>query len=256
MDQRAVLPKKGKHDSDLPGKEKYAMIFLLAVVLSIIVLAFSGYFLAKKDSIAFSVSSTSSFSVFDCGTSTISDMDNNSYKTVKIGDQCWMKENFKAVKDSEGTAITRFCYNDDIKNCDTDGGLYDWNTAMYNSATEGAQGICPDGWHIPRDSEWFILENYLKDPDRTCDPNRVGAQDCDGSGTKLKSGGISGFDGFLSGYFHRSGMYYGKDAYTFFWSSTANESGIFGRFLSKDYSTLYRSFDDKTEKFSIRCLKN
>ena len=32
---------------------------------------------------------------------------------------------------------------------------------MGYSRTEGAQGICPSGWHIPTDAEWFILEHHI-----------------------------------------------------------------------------------------------
>ncbi|PIU75308.1 MAG: hypothetical protein COS76_01505, partial [Candidatus Portnoybacteria bacterium CG06_land_8_20_14_3_00_39_12] len=39
-----------------------------------------------------------------------------------------------------------------------DGGLYQWNQAMCGSTTEGAQGICPAGWHIATDAEWCTLE--------------------------------------------------------------------------------------------------
>jgi len=46
-------------------------------------------------------------------------------------------------------------------------GLYDWNEAMQYSTTEGAQGVCPQGWHIPSDGEWCALFTYL-DPTVNC----------------------------------------------------------------------------------------
>ncbi|MBU3924539.1 hypothetical protein KJ854_01220, partial [Patescibacteria group bacterium] len=73
---------------------------------------------------------------FTCGASTVSDIDSNIYNTVQIGEQCWLKENLKVTKNPAGEAITRYCYDDDPKICDTDGGLYDWNTAMNKSTTE------------------------------------------------------------------------------------------------------------------------
>lgn len=274
MNYLDVLSKKNKHRDKLHIK-KYGevffafakgskSVFFLTAGMIIVILAAEGLYLKKKDYVKPIVPGESSFlaSAFVCGADTAKDVNNNIYRTVKIGDQCWMKENLRVTRNPSGTKIVRNCYDNNINNCNSAGGLYDWDTAMDRSATEGAQGICPDGWHIPRDSEWFILESYLKDSGRTCDPNRIGAQDCEGAGTKLKSGGLSGFDGFLAGYLHRSGGYYGQAIYTFFWSSTKrktspeSEYGIFGRFLSKDYSTLYRSYDDSTERFSVRCLKN
>ncbi|MFC2134599.1 FISUMP domain-containing protein [Bacteroidota bacterium] len=44
---------------------------------------------------------------------------------------------------------------------ETYGRLYSWHTAMSSSTEEGTQGIAPDGWHIPSDSDWNILFNYL-----------------------------------------------------------------------------------------------
>jgi len=86
---------------------------------------------------------------FACGSS-VNDIDGNSYGSIQIGNQCWLKQNLKVTKNSSSNPITRYCYNNDATICDTDGGLYDWNTAMNGATTEGAQGICPNGWHIPK----------------------------------------------------------------------------------------------------------
>jgi uncharacterized protein (TIGR02145 family) len=30
-----------------------------------------------------------------------------------------------------------------------------------SSDTLGVQGVCPDGWHLPADAEWKVLEMFL-----------------------------------------------------------------------------------------------
>ena len=57
--------------------------------------------------------------------------------------------------------IEKYCYDNDESQCDIYGGLYEWNEAMQYVTTEGGQGICPDGWHIPTDGEWTTLVEYL-----------------------------------------------------------------------------------------------
>jgi len=85
------------------------------------------------------------------------------YRTVLIGDQCWMGENLNI-----GTMITgimtdngiieKNCFDNDFANCTRYGGLYRWDEMMQYTATSGTQGICPPGWHIPSDEDWKILE--------------------------------------------------------------------------------------------------
>lgn len=70
-------------------------------------------------------------------------------------------------------------------------------------SNQNVQGICPNDWHIPNEAEWATLEQYLSNSGSTCDPNRtgppVGPYQCATAGTKLKTGGSSGFNAKLIG---------------------------------------------------------
>jgi len=114
-----------------------------------------------------------------CGT--VSDYDGNVYQTIYIGNQCWMRQNLKTTRYSNGSAITRgyngdqvhsiekyyFIYNDIDSNKNIYGLLYTYKAVMNGAGVSdnnpsGIQGVCPTGWHVPSHSEWCELENYLE----------------------------------------------------------------------------------------------
>lgn len=172
--------------------------------------------------------------LFSCGTSIVTDIDNNTYKTIQIGSQCWMRENLKVAKNSQGEAITRYCYNDDPAICGTDGGLYDWNTVMNNLFREGTRGICPDGWHVPRDSELYVLE----------------------SGTKLKAEDSFGSESVFAGIRNADGVFSGRGTVSYYWYSTESGSNARSRFLKSGSDTANRLMVDKAFSLSVRCIKD
>ena len=124
---------------------------------------------------------------FVCGESKVADYDGNSYNTVQIGKQCWMKENLKTTHYSDGTPIEattdmnfdsyyRYSPNLNPNLVVTYGFLYNWTAVTRDKyATSalnpsGIQGICPTGWHVPSDDEWTELTDYLSGNSQyTCD---------------------------------------------------------------------------------------
>jgi uncharacterized protein (TIGR02145 family) len=104
------------------------------------------------------------------GQPTVTDSEGNVYNTVLIGEQCWMKENLNigtmicggyGIDQLNNGIIEKYCYNNDPNLCDAYGGLYQWREMMDYGDEPGAQGICPNGWHIPTEDEWLQLRNYV-----------------------------------------------------------------------------------------------
>lgn len=103
--------------------------------------------------------------------SLVDERDGKVYKTVAIEingvKQTWMAENLNYADSLLGESL---CYDGDIKNCEKYGRLYTWNAAMnttedivavYESGSDGAlnpQGICPDGWRLPTEADWEVLQ--------------------------------------------------------------------------------------------------
>lgn len=133
---------------------------------------------------------------FLCGSSTVADHEGNVYNTVRIGNQCWTKENMRCITSpSTGTVILephpsyRSCtgkkayyVHGDSTIASTYGLLYNWNAAVdtFNTAygetsdetdlanvvvasfNGNRRGICPIGWHVPSDQDWTQLTNYVR----------------------------------------------------------------------------------------------
>jgi uncharacterized protein (TIGR02145 family) len=94
-------------------------------------------------------------------------------KTVTIGKQVWMLENLNVATFKNGVEIPEvqdrdawntagdnkqpaWCYfHNDPKNGEKYGKLYNWYAVVDNN------GLCPQGWHVPLDAEWYTLVAYL-----------------------------------------------------------------------------------------------
>ncbi len=83
----------------------------------------------------------------------ITDFDGNIYNAVKIGNQIWMTKNYECLHYTDGTEITvRYHKNDPTHEY---GPSYAWNDIVKPNFT-------PDGWHVPTDSEWAELNDFVK----------------------------------------------------------------------------------------------
>jgi uncharacterized protein (TIGR02145 family) len=90
------------------------------------------------------------------------------YNTIQIFSQCWLKENLNVgvmipdtVDPLNNGIIEKYCRGNDPDSCDSYGGLYRWDETMQYTTQEGARGICPPGWHVPSDQEWWVLEGAV-----------------------------------------------------------------------------------------------
>ncbi len=206
------------------------------------------------------------------GTPTVTDVDGNTYNTVLIGNQCWMKENLRVGMRINGAenmldddVVEKYCYDDDLANCETYGGLYQWVEMMNYTNQEGAQGICPSGWHIPSDQDWKNMEMYLG-----MSQTEANAPDWrgDDEGDKLKTttgwldGGngtnSSGFTALPSGY--RAGEDSGFEALgnsAFWWTSTPfSDVQTWYRSVGPYVSKIQRTYNYNGSGISVRCIKD
>jgi uncharacterized protein (TIGR02145 family) len=184
------------------------------------------------------------------------------FKTVKIGNQVWMAENLNVDHYRNGDPIPEvkdgnqwsklnsgaWCYYDnDIANGKVYGKLYNWY------AVNDARGLCSNGYHVPSDEEWAVLENYL------------GGREVAGGKMKSTKGwdspntgatNSSGFNTLPGGYRYADGTY-GIGASGYWWSSTENDSSTaWYRTLGYTSSNVVRNGNDKQDGFSVRCVRD
>ena len=204
------------------------------------------------------IANSDSIVIFICGASKVS-YEGKEYNTVLIGDQCWLKENLDiGTKINHGTlpqnnaTIEKYCYSDLQVNCDTYGGLYEWNEAMKYITTEGTQGICPPGWHIPTYEEFQTLAVAVNGDGNSL--KAIGQGIGGGQGTNL-----SGFSALLAGGHSPTQSYGHLGIVGYFWSSTEYDiDPAWARYMHmyNDQSSILYSIDVKVDAMSIRCLKN
>jgi uncharacterized protein (TIGR02145 family) len=189
------------------------------------------------------------FLPFVCGQDII--YEGKTYGTVLIGTQCWMKENLNVGTMIQGNSNQsnngvkeKYCYNNDTANCSIYGGLYQWNEAMQYITTEGARGICPEGWHVPTRAQFITLSESVG-----WLANALVRQD-----QGINSTNTSGFSGLYAGF--RDFSYFNQLAtHTYFWSTTPDEYGYAYMSLS-NYANPYFNSAPSYCGTSIRCLKD
>jgi uncharacterized protein (TIGR02145 family) len=211
----------------------------------------------------------------------LEDIDGNLYHTLQLGDQCWMASNLNTTRNADGDQITRYCYNNDPDYCEMYGGLYNWNTLMNGASSSGSnpsgvQGICPAGWHVPSDSEWTELTNYLINNYVDINSNNVGnklkscrqvnsplGDDCSTSAhprwdQHSTHYGTNDFGfGSLPGGHYYDGAYDNLGSYGYWWSSTRYSStSAWRRRMDYKYGNVSRNFSNEDYGFSVRCLRD
>jgi uncharacterized protein (TIGR02145 family) len=192
------------------------------------------------------------------------DMDGNIYNMVTIGSQTWIAENLKTTRLNDGTLIpltqsesewstlasSGYCwYNNDITNKTVYGALYNWYTVNTGK-------LCPSGWHVPTDSEWSILTDFL---------GGLGY-----AGGKLKEAGTvhwnfpnegatneSNFTALPGGSRNLAGQFCCMGNGGAWWSSTEySPQDAYVRDLGYSYSDVKRGNFEKNYGISVRCIKN
>jgi uncharacterized protein (TIGR02145 family) len=205
---------------------------------------------------------------------TVTDVDGNIYKTVKIGDKWWMAENLRVSKFNDGTSLQYVAMTD----ADSIWAQASVPTYMYiNDSLFGylyngitvldAHNIAPAGWHVATDADWKALESA------------VGM-----SGSELNETGWRGestgeiLTSLHSKGWPEGGVLFGSDDYgfnalpggcrlfdgrtnifnntAFWWTASSSSNELWYRYIDINNKGLFRQHTYMGYGMSIRCVKD
>ena len=208
-------------------------------------------------------------------TSTMTDVDGNVYKTVKIGNQWWMAENLAVTRFNDGSSLsfisTNTFSNNDWENI-TEAAYTSLNDGQYGflynfPAVESAKNIAPEGWHVPTDEDWKILErevgmlesesNYLgwrgvSEAEKLVTefsagwPNGIVLFGSDDYGFNAKPGGCRLFNGETNF----------ENNVAFWWTASTSGNEGWYRYIDANQTRIFRQHTYKGYGMGIRCVKN
>ena len=226
--------------------------------------------------------------------STVKDIDGNEYKTVKIGNQVWFAENLRTTKLNDGKSIPfvedgkkwqkmeTMAYSipeGKSENVAEHGLLYNWYTV-------DTKKLCPTGWHVPANSDWEIMKDYLIENgynfDESTNGNKIAVamsvttkfkthnkfKGTPGRNENGKMSNKSGFSAIPTGMRYtlessdekgKAGTcVYNPNTYHAYWWSTDSKMGMYGNQYNLYYE--FRYLDTgvaiKNAGLSVRCVKN
>ncbi|MDR2694190.1 MAG: hypothetical protein LBB74_08255, partial [Chitinispirillales bacterium] len=172
---------------------------------------------------------------------TVVDKNGQEYEVVKRGDLWWMAKNLNYKIDDGRNS---WCYEDDPKNCENYGRLYNWNTA---------NTVCPEGSRLPSRGDWSDLIVY------------AGGESA--AGEKLKaindwtySGSAAGRDELLfsalpGGARSPNGKFDGAKNFGYWWTSMGADADTAEfKSMGYDHNGVRSGSSGKNAGYSVRCV--
>jgi uncharacterized protein (TIGR02145 family) len=194
---------------------------------------------------------------------TVTDIDNNTYKIVHIGNQVWMAQNLRVTKYSNGDPVptstadvsteTEPKYQWAVSSTDSlakvYGRLYTWYVVT------DVRNICPANWHVPTDAELEALKAFLGG-------ESVAANKIKEAGTahwQTPNTGATNetkFTALPAGYRTKNGAFVSLHLSNYLWSSSQDSLFGLGQSLHFDDQLLLRGGYYRAAGVSVRCLRN
>lgn len=205
--------------------------------------------------------------------SSLTDIDGNTYVSVKIGEQWWMAENLKVTRYNNGDSL-KFVHADSssLWEANINGYYSSINDTIYGhlynfAALADSRKLAPEGWHIPSDEEWKTLEKTIGMSSQQADAlGWRGTIEAEKLMNKALSGwpqaslafgsDLYGFAVLPGGCRIHNGYINSSSNTAFFWSSSSEGTNAWYRYLDSQKKTIFRQKTYDSYGMSIRCVKD
>lgn len=180
----------------------------------------------------------------------------DTYTANLYGAVCWFTENMRNTQYDDGTDIPDVrLYDDNDANLTQFGRLYTWAAATRLTAgetnTDSIQGLCPEGWYIPRAVDFQNLANLIGGANvmKSADPSYW-------LGREVGLSPADGFNGQPGGFYNADALRYENIlGQGYFWSSTSTT--VLPMACSLQYGCPQALINEYNSGngFSVRCVK-
>lgn len=203
--------------------------------------------------------------------SSLTDIDGNTYKTVKIGNDWWMCENLKVSHFKDGSALNEVSFSD-TATWQGNASFKFFNDSLYGKlynyqAVFDTRGLAPEGWHVASDAEWKALEREIGMDSLEAEmfawrgTNEANLILTEGSANWPTASFHFGSNKYAlavqpGGIVQIPGLPTANGLEAYFWTATTQGQEAIYRSLSYQRAQIFRQKADMRYGMSVRCVKN
>ncbi len=162
--------------------------------------------------------------------------DDKVYQCVQLDNVFWMTENLNFLNGESK------CYQNKPENCEKYGMLYKW---------EDAKTACPEGWELPSDYDWKMMERSAGMPDEIVDNRKFRIDQK--MYQNVIDGGELGINLLFSGWMAGAKKPYHINRRGAYWTSTESGSKAWYRFIDNRQG-IFRDMENKQYMYAVRCV--
>ena len=201
----------------------------------------------------------------------VDERDGNKYKMFNVGSDIWMAENLRYADSAASTNLAgnMWCPDGEASKCEQFGPLYSWTAArniseeysekIYGKDFYKVQGVCPEGFRLPRKEDWLYLkkvaEKYADTYSVTENLRSPEGWESWGSNILIYNPDWYGIDLQPAGRRNIEGGFLESGLFAFFWTADEiDEATASGWTLRDDTDALDSGKFYKGHGMSVRCI--